>query len=578
MTQWRGLIIKITTVFRRFFLCLGLIIASTLAEAQQEIRILVLMSLDVTYPYVKSKVDGLAYEGARSPESVILDIQTLEDRRFNNPEQLHQFYSQKARQFAISKPDVIAVTGSPVIFSFYNQYVYPLMPDVPMVGETRITPPDHKPEAYSFIEYHQNMPRTIEMALQLSKPRTVYLIGDATHPGSVLGMDLVEQNFPADTGVTIKRLDMPFAELIDSLPHLPRDAVGFYNLIFSDGQGRLMVPETALATIAESAPFPIYAFHETMVGSGATGGIVAKGEDVGIAMVKESLTALFVGPFQPPRIVPAPSTALFDWHYLDRFGINPDHLPADAEMLNRQPRVLDVYFVEIIATLIVITMQAILVSMLVIYARQKRQLSNELKAVNLELEDRIDERTAQLVNANEKLVRKEKEITHLMLTDPLTNIPNRRCFEDEVSREFSRSERSNNDFCIGICDIDFFKQVNDDFGHDVGDQILVEVADTIQSTIRHADFVARWGGEEFVIMFIESDVESAYAIGERVRKKVRKLIFKGVDRPVTISIGLAQRHAGDQFRDLFKRADNALYTAKREGRDQVRQELASANK
>jgi diguanylate cyclase (GGDEF)-like protein len=561
--------IKIIRILVRLFGAMFLLAASTAVHAQHEIRILVLLSLDVTYPYVKSKVDGLAYEGARNSESVLLDIHSIEDKRFNDQDKLRSYYMSKARQFKNSHPDVIVVTGSPVIFDFYNRYVYPLMPDVPMVGETRITPTNHKPDSYSFIEYHQNMPTTIEMALSMRKPDKAYLIGDANHPGSILGMDLVEKNLSNLTDIPIERLDMPIEQLLKTVPKLPANSIGFYNLIFSDGHGNLIIPEKALERIAPLAPFPIFAFHETMVGSGATGGVVAKGEDVGIQMIREALTVLQKGPFMPPRIVPATSTALFDGNYLDRFNIAQDDIPRNAEIINHRHSILDLYLVEIATGLVIIIIQFILVSMLIIYSNQKKILSKELITANIDLEERIDERTSQLVLINDKLVKKEQEIVHLLLTDALTNIPNRRSFEDEVHREFSRSERANSDFCIGICDIDNFKLFNDQYGHDIGDKVLIEVAKTIRATIRKSDFVARWGGEEFVIMFIETDHKIAQSISERIRQNVANIRIGDKTRSITISLGLAQRHRDDSFDQLFKRADQALYVAKDAGRNQV---------
>jgi len=540
-----------------------------LLYAKDETRVLVLLSLDVTYPYVKSKVDGLAYEGARNPETILLDIQSLEDERFSDPDKLDHYYKTKAEQLKNSKPDVIVVSGSPVIFSFYNDYIYPIMPDVPMVGETRTIPGDHKPPAYSFIQYMQNMPKTVEMALKISRPKTVYLIGDATHPGSQLSMDLVAKSIPKDADVKVERLDMPFQELMEEVKKLPKNAVGFFSLIFSDGRGNRMVPEKALQRIADQARFPIYAFHETMVGSGAAGGVVAKGEDVGVQMLQEGMLALKSGPFSPPRVVPAVSTLLFDWHYLDKFGVSLDELPEDAEVINLKPDLLDEYYFEILAGVLVIIIQSILVALLVLYSRQKQKLTTELSTVNQNLEQRISRRTRTLTELNQALKRKEAEITHLMLTDPLTGIPNRRYFENELKREFKRSERTASGFCLAICDIDHFKSVNDTYGHDVGDEVLIRIAHCISENVRESDFMARWGGEEFVIMFVDSDRTTAERMAERVRKAVSDISFEDMDRRMTLSIGITQRLPGETLGDVMKHADQALYRSKEEGRNRI---------
>lgn len=554
------------SIFLFLFLLIG---GMEIAHAKDETRVLVLLSLDITYPYVKSKVDGLGYEAARNSGTILLDIQTLEDERYTDPKKLHIYYLTKAEQLKNSNPDVIVVTGSPVIFDFYNRYVFPLMPNIPMVGETRSIPENHKPDAYSFIKYEQNFQTTIDLALDIQKPEAVYLIGDATHPGSRLSMDTLENGLADKASPEVHRLDMPFDELIKQVKKLPKNSVGFFCLIFSDGKGARMIPEKALQLIADEAPFPIFAFHETMVGSGATGGVVAKGEDVGIQMIKEGLVSLKDGPFNPPRVVPAVSTLLFDGTYMDKYKIAVDKLPADAEIINITPNILENYFTEILIGILVIIIQAILLASLFFYSRQKKLLSIELEAVNEELEQRVDDRTQSLKTMNEELHRKSAEITDLMHTDAVTGIANRRHFETEFDREFKRSRRSESELSMAICDVDNFKTINDSFGHDVGDKVLIKIAQSMSGILRETDLVARWGGDEFVILFIDSDVFLAEQISQRVMRGVSDLEFEEIEQIVTISMGITKMIEGDESSDMMKRADRALYESKMNGRNKI---------
>ncbi len=552
-----------------FFLSILILLACRveIASAKDEVRILVLLSLDITYPYVKSKVDGLAFEAARNPKTILLDIQSLEDNRFTDTDRLHHYYIKKAEQLKSSNPDAIAITGSPVIFSFYNKYLYPIMPDVPMVGETRIVPEEHKPDAYSFIEYHQNMPETIDIALKLTDPKIIYLIGDATHSGSRLSMKLVKDYLQQVTDTKIEFFDMPFQNLRESTKSLPKDAIGFYNLIFSDGLGKRMIPEEALKVIADQVPFPVFAFHETMIGSGATGGLVAKGEDVGIQLIQEAILALNKGPFKPPRIVPAKSTIIFDWSYMDRFNILRSKLPDNVKIINTTPSFIDKHKTEIIIVTFIVMAIFFLFLILLLRYRQNNKFATKLSTIDEELEQRVDERTLHLKIANDKLLEKEEDITQLMLTDALTSLPNRRHFEAEFQREFNRSKRTNIDFCIAMCDVDHFKLINDTYGHNIGDKVLVQIAKAICNSIRETDFVARWGGEEFLIMYIDSDITTALKFSERVRKAVESLSFRDMDQSVSISIGISQLYKGDITDDVLKRSDQALYQAKADGRN-----------
>ena len=376
------------------------ILSGPTVYAKEESRILVLVSLNVTYPYVKSKVDGLAFEGARNPKTILLDIHSFEDNPFTDPDKLHHYYSTTAEHLKNSSPDVIAITGSPSLFSFYNNYLYPIMPDVPMVGETSRAPKNLKPAAYSFIENYQNISKTIDIALKITHPKTIYLIGDAQHKESKAYMQLAQDYLNKTTKVNVEFLDMPFDELLKLAKKLPEDSIAFYNLIFTDGLGKRVVPMKALKTIAEQVSFPIFAFHETMIGSGAIGGFVAKGEDVGIQLIQESMLALDSGPFSPPRIVPAVSAALFDGYYMDKFNIPVSKLAEEAEVINLPPGLMEQYKNEITIISLVIFIMAFMLILLFYSYRQKGQFAAKLSMINKDLEYLIHTRTIKLKKAN----------------------------------------------------------------------------------------------------------------------------------------------------------------------------------
>jgi len=324
-----------------------------------------------------------------------------------------------------------------------------------------------------------------------------------------------------------------------------------------------------LSRIASRVNFPIFAFHETMIGSGATGGVVAKGNDVGIQLVEESLLNLEQGPFSPPRKVSAVSTLLFDGKLLRDKHIPLDKLPPGAEVINPPDDYLELYRTEFIIAASFITLLILMLGILFYFYQLKRKVSRQLVQTNEQLEQRVYERTQSLTDAIRTLHKKEDEITHLMLTDLLTNLPNRRHFEQEAKREFKRSERQHSDLCVAIFDIDHFKEINDDFGHNMGDMVMKRLAQCLNDTLRESDFCARWGGDEFVILFIDSNRQTALKLAERLRQSVESLKFKQLEQGISISLGISQHHAGDSLEQLMHRADQALYEAKSQGRNQI---------
>ena len=202
-------------------------------------------------------------------------------------------------------------------------------------------------------------------------------------------------------------------------------------------------------------------------------------------------------------------------------------------------------------------------------AEQDLKDLEKLVASVIELNEELAQTYRDLVKSNQALKRKEAQITRLMLTDSLTGIPNRRFFMQELEREYKRSKRSGSSICIAICDVDHFKSVNDNYGHDIGDEVLSSVAANIENNVRQTDFAARWGGEEFIIMFIDSTCGDAYDVAERVRKSIESTLIESINDNVTISIGVTQSVANERYGELLKRADRALYESKNNGRNQV---------
>ena len=164
--------------------------------------------------------------------------------------------------------------------------------------------------------------------------------------------------------------------------------------------------------------------------------------------------------------------------------------------------------------------------------------------------------------------------------DALTNLNNRRQFETRLGQEISIAKRQNNPLCAMMIDIDFFKGVNDKYGHAAGDEVLRTVAGIIKESLRESDIPARYGGEEFAVLLPFTKIDEAKIVGERLRRAVearRITIYQDTpeakDINVTISMGLAQFDNEESGEVLFERADKALYDAKESGRNRVCVEL-----
>ncbi len=166
----------------------------------------------------------------------------------------------------------------------------------------------------------------------------------------------------------------------------------------------------------------------------------------------------------------------------------------------------------------------------------------------------------------------EKQLFMLSIKDGLTSVYNRRYFERRLKEEFERHLRYRRPLSLIILDIDFFKNINDKFGHQCGDFILKEVSKTISNNLREIDILARYGGEEFCCLILEAQLPSALTIAERLRKTVAEwqFNFKGTLVKTSISLGVSSvQNEINSSEALLKKADVALYKAKENGRNRV---------
>ncbi|WP_018525423.1 GGDEF domain-containing protein [Alkalispirochaeta alkalica] len=177
------------------------------------------------------------------------------------------------------------------------------------------------------------------------------------------------------------------------------------------------------------------------------------------------------------------------------------------------------------------------------------------------MERLVQERTRELRDARDRL-------QVVAATDALTGIANRLKAGEVLHQELSRLQRYGGAFSVVLLDLDFFKAINDRFGHGGGDQVLREAARLLEAGVRHTDRVARWGGEEFLLLCPGGTSGEVAALAERLRETLAVHDF-GIPRRVTVSLGVAQATAGDSPESLVERADRALYRAKEGGRNRI---------
>lgn len=192
----------------------------------------------------------------------------------------------------------------------------------------------------------------------------------------------------------------------------------------------------------------------------------------------------------------------------------------------------------------------------------------QLERRNQSLEALVAERTRELSRVNQQLQLQLDENRFLAERDALTRVANRYRLEQVLLEECDRAERFRLPLALVAMDIDDFKPINDRHGHGVGDQTLVRVVEGLEACVRPGDLLARWGGDEFMLILPKSVLETAKMLAERIRQKMRDVPAVG-DFKVTLSLGVVERRMGESPAALMARADQALYRSKAAGKDVV---------
>ncbi|MFW5984827.1 MAG: diguanylate cyclase [Bacillota bacterium] len=203
---------------------------------------------------------------------------------------------------------------------------------------------------------------------------------------------------------------------------------------------------------------------------------------------------------------------------------------------------------------------------------EKSDLKNEeiIKQIS-RLNNKLANKSRELTKKNKKLEQANKRIEKLNRIDFLTGLANRRHFMEYLKKMFAQASRYSSPLSFVMIDLDNFKKINDTYGHSAGDDVLAAVGDLLNEETRQEDLAARLGGEEFGVLLVQTDLNSAEKYAERIRKKILSLEFDTVQTQISASLGVCEKNKkkDDDPEDILKRADNALYQAKNSGRNRV---------
>jgi len=338
-------------------------------------------------------------------------------------------------------------------------------------------------------------------------------------------------------------LDLPTNVLLERISSLPEKSVIFYSLIFQDGNGKRYVPYVMAKEIASHANVPVFSHWDPLFGSGIAGGYMLSSERVGKAAGREIMKLLYQRdlPLSPLHIF----QHKYDWERLQHFHMMLNNLPKSSIFLHKPESFYTKYAWQINLGISMLFLLLIIIFLWIMALRYQ-------------------------VDAQTKALKKQKQYAEKQAaTDQLTGLLNRHAMEVLIDEEISLSHRQlQPPMSLLMVDIDHFKQINDTYGHHVGDEVLKFFANTLKPHLRRKDYLARWGGEEFIILSLDSSIDDAAIFAEQLRSAIASFQHETLPS-FTVSIGIAEYQPGQSFESWYKKADLLLYEAKEKGRNRI---------
>ena len=530
---------------------------STAQQIEKESKnILFVFSWHQDMPWQRELEKGFEQQFIAEGKQPNLFYEYMDAGRFPNPDQFANFRDYLEKKYAgfplddvvfESEPAARLLQSKPGLFGSARLLALNPSPNVKILDSLAAVVPVH-------IDFETS----VRDMLKLSREKSVYLVGGTT-PATTERVKVISEiisRTAPDLKVT-SLVGLPMDKILSRVEGLEPNSIIFYLLMFRDGTGKRFIPFEAAREISERANAPVYSFWTSLMGSGVVGGYMLSGELVGREAAvllsngmqrgyQADLTSRFHGYF-------------FDWRQLLRWNIDQSALPGNSAVMFQRPDFIKEHLVEISITLIL----AVLVVLWIRY--------RELKIYNRELHSArkgLQAANHELGRVKSSLEEKNQMLRKLSITDSLTGLHNRAYLDEKLREEFDRIDRHPENLSIILVDIDHFKRVNDKYGHPVGDEILVNVADSLRQNIRSIDTIGRWGGEEFIVICPGSDEKHSLQLADKLRRILQEIVHPKVGS-VTCSFGVASHEFGMPRTQLIKNADKALYESKASGRNRV---------
>ncbi len=561
--------------------------SAELASQLPERSVLILLPFQPDLLVSRLALQTLQEEFSRVEDMTLLVYyEFLDTNRFSDAAYQQQLFDLYAAKYSARPIDLVLVETETTLNTWLTQRDR-IAPGAPVVYFDTLTDtfsgesmPPYVTGVGGSVEYAPTIEWIMNARPDVKEVALVYGVGeidlapDNIRPVREFVRDMEQQIVITDLS------GLPFPEIERRVAALPASAVVLSHPVFEDAAGVRYNPTAALDRLVRAAAVPVINGFDLSMGTGIIGGKMYSLESqarqaaqIGLRILRgEAVSAI-------PHAQDVSGPFIVDHLALQRFDIPLSSLPPDTIIRNRQYSFLELYTTQIVVAGAGFAGLLLLVVFLLAVTQKLSQARLELAQLNTSLEGQVQDRTAMLKQTNKYLQdeiteRKqlEEELQRQATTDGLTGISNRRNFLELMKSEIKRAIRLGHPLAVAMIDIDHFKLLNDTYGHAAGDHALLEFVRVCQRCIRDIDVLARFGGDEFVMLLPDATCDQAADVLERVRHELsaHPLELEGQLASMTISVGITNLAADHESVDaILSRSDIALYQAKEQGRNRI---------
>lgn len=563
-------------------------------ENSQPFHILFISSYNSAFPTYYQQIDGLR-ESFPQPHYLI-DIEFMDSKRFNTEDNLYLFNQLLTYKLDHYQTYDLIITADDNALSYVSSNHEKYFKNIPVIflGVNQINYAlsfNDDPFITGVVEA-SSIDQTIEEALTLyPKATDIYAIVDNTLGG--MGdhekYTAFSEQFPQLTFHTLDLKEMSFQDLENALHNMSTHDIVLLLAAYEDKDHVTLSFEESVKRIVNKSVVPIFHLYEHGIGDGLIGGVVISHHEQATAAAAMAHRYLDEGISLSdiPVLSNSPNLPMYDYQVLKNYNLNPKVLPDQTFFINKPQSILDIYFKEVLISLFVLVILIILIIYLSIYIRKAKHIEEHLNVRTHELEDLYEElaiseeelrsQNVELMKTQKtleiqknELIKKQKQIEDYAYFDYLTKLPNRLSLKMDLSRHLSDYSPEFVNGALFFIDLDNFKAINDNFGHSVGDNILIEVAKRLREQLSDYGKIYRFGGDEFVVLIDNScDLETIKYIANQLFERFKEHINIYDDSfYVTFSMGIALIPIhGSNYDELIGSADMAMYSAKKESKN-----------